>query len=347
MSASHECRTSLFASSLAALLFTVGQAFQPAIPPVSAAPPATESKKAETPVTKPVQEAPPPATSGGTLIKRKKPSDQSPAPSKTAPPVDAPPTKAPHSKSAPKDDKPLKPESSPAKPAGKSEKTTDKPEKPVAPDDEALLKSLGTNKDDTEADDVERLERAIAGMRQAQQRIEERDSGKDTQEIQTRVVKDLASLIDALQNPKSPPQDQDQDQNPQNQDQQKQKNKKQKSGKKPRKLSLMSRRQMAQMRQQQQEQQRQREQARRNQEDQPPSDKSKDTSASQAATKAPAANKDRQQELVKDVWGHLPPNVRAELLNVFSEKYLPKYEDLVRRYYEALAEKNRGRTPGR
>jgi hypothetical protein len=29
--------------------------------------------------------------------------------------------------------------------------------------------------------------------------------------------------------------------------------------------------------------------------------------------------------------------------NAFSENYLPKYEDLVKKYYEALAEKNRKR----
>ena len=46
-------------------------------------------------------------------------------------------------------------------------------------------------------------------------------------------------------------------------------------------------------------------------------------------------------KLTKDVWGHLPPHLREQLLNVYSEKYLPKYEELVRQYYEALAEQSR------
>lgn len=49
----------------------------------------------------------------------------------------------------------------------------------------------------------------------------------------------------------------------------------------------------------------------------------------------------------KEVWGHLPPALRRELMNVYSEKYIPQYEDLVRRYYESLAEGNRRRNSSR
>ncbi|MFN0198640.1 MAG: hypothetical protein ACKVT0_17980 [Planctomycetaceae bacterium] len=44
------------------------------------------------------------------------------------------------------------------------------------------------------------------------------------------------------------------------------------------------------------------------------------------------------QKLAKEVWGHLPDSVRDQMLTLFSEKYLPRYEDLIRRYYEALAD---------
>jgi len=47
---------------------------------------------------------------------------------------------------------------------------------------------------------------------------------------------------------------------------------------------------------------------------------------------------------IKDAWGHLPPAMRQQLLNIYTEKFLPQYEDQVRRYYEALAEKKK-RTP--
>ena len=46
----------------------------------------------------------------------------------------------------------------------------------------------------------------------------------------------------------------------------------------------------------------------------------------------------RRRALVDEVWGHLPPAMRERLLNVGSEKLLPKYENLIRRYYESLAE---------
>lgn len=46
----------------------------------------------------------------------------------------------------------------------------------------------------------------------------------------------------------------------------------------------------------------------------------------------------RRRALIDEVWGHLPPAMRERLLNVGSEKLLPKYEDQIRRYYEALAE---------
>jgi hypothetical protein len=57
-----------------------------------------------------------------------------------------------------------------------------------------------------------------------------------------------------------------------------------------------------------------------------------------------AAEQARRQELIKDVWGHLPPHLREAMQNSFSEKYLPKYDELVKKYYESLAEKNRNRS---
>ncbi len=52
----------------------------------------------------------------------------------------------------------------------------------------------------------------------------------------------------------------------------------------------------------------------------------------------------RRRALIDEVWGHLPPAMRERLLNVGSEKLLPKYEGLIRRYYEALAEPDRTRS---
>jgi hypothetical protein len=39
----------------------------------------------------------------------------------------------------------------------------------------------------------------------------------------------------------------------------------------------------------------------------------------------------------KDIWGHLPPELRQEMENVFKEEALPAREDLIRRYYLSIA----------
>jgi hypothetical protein len=52
--------------------------------------------------------------------------------------------------------------------------------------------------------------------------------------------------------------------------------------------------------------------------------------------------------LVREVWGHLPPAVRERVRVDFSETVLPAYDDLVRRYFEALLEEpspRNARTP--
>ena len=54
--------------------------------------------------------------------------------------------------------------------------------------------------------------------------------------------------------------------------------------------------------------------------------------------------RDRQRQILKEIWGHLPPALREKMLNVYSEKYLPRYEDVVRDYFEALAEQGRSPT---
>lgn len=65
---------------------------------------------------------------------------------------------------------------------------------------------------------------------------------------------------------------------------------------------------------------------------------SESTAATEAARDREAALAERRR-LVKDVWGHLPPTMREELLNAYSDRPLPKYDELVRAYFRALAER--------
>jgi hypothetical protein len=43
-----------------------------------------------------------------------------------------------------------------------------------------------------------------------------------------------------------------------------------------------------------------------------------------------------QRPLLREVWGHLPPALRERVPSDFHEAILPAYDDLVRRYFEAL-----------
>lgn len=48
----------------------------------------------------------------------------------------------------------------------------------------------------------------------------------------------------------------------------------------------------------------------------------------------------RQRRLREAVWGHLPPALREQMLNLPQDQLLPKYSEHIRRYYEALAEQD-------
>ena len=48
--------------------------------------------------------------------------------------------------------------------------------------------------------------------------------------------------------------------------------------------------------------------------------------------------------LLREVWGHLPPAMRERVRVDFSETVLPAYDELVRRYFEALLEESPQRT---
>jgi hypothetical protein len=52
-------------------------------------------------------------------------------------------------------------------------------------------------------------------------------------------------------------------------------------------------------------------------------------------------NDNRIADLYKDVWGHLPDKVRQEMDMYFREKFMPRYNDLLRQYYSTIAEQNK------
>lgn len=150
----------------------------------------------------------------------------------------------------------------------------------------------------------------IAEMRRAGELIENQETGKSTQKIQTEVVEKIEELIRQIESAQKISM-----QRKKKSDDQQQANKKQ-------------------------SQQMKKEQGQQKvpQLSQGPARKSSDRLEKGQVT---TGNLPNSNGYIKDAWGHLPPAVRQQLLNIYTEKYLPQYEEQVRRYYEALAEKKK------
>jgi hypothetical protein len=175
------------------------------------------------------------------------------------------------------------------------------------------------------------LERAIQGMRVAHEQIANKKTGESTQQVQQQVVRDLERLIELAKQQ----QQQQQQPNPQSPSQQSQ--------------------QQPRPEQQQQEQPQQdpqpapmpmSESSPQEAEQGPGSEdkqEAEDSEERQELARLREAELARREAMLKEIWGHLPLAVRQKLLNVSGDKYLPKYEDLARRYFEALAEQEKTR----
>ncbi len=173
------------------------------------------------------------------------------------------------------------------------------------------------------------LESAIRGMRDAQLKLEATDAGRPTVDLQQKVIDDLDKLIEAIQ----------------------QQNSSSSSS------SSSSSRAMKHMREQQRKAQQKKKPAGGASEPKPAGAKTQDQAGKEGQDKPEPQDSDeqarqarrkqeeeeRRRKLSQDIWGHLPPNVRDALLNVYNERFLPKYEDVVRKYYDSLAERNKQR----
>ncbi|MCA9003808.1 MAG: hypothetical protein KDA70_00945 [Planctomycetaceae bacterium] len=157
------------------------------------------------------------------------------------------------------------------------------------------------------------IEPIIKEMERAGQLIGEQDQSEEVQRVQKQVVQDLEKLIRLVeQAPKTTMRLQNQ--NNQQQQEQQQKRQDREGMQKQNNDSQLS---------------------------QGPARQSTDRQNEGQAT---SGNLSDKNNYAKDAWGHLPPAMRQQLLNIYTEKFLPQYEDQVRRYYEALAEKKK-RTP--
>jgi hypothetical protein len=59
------------------------------------------------------------------------------------------------------------------------------------------------------------------------------------------------------------------------------------------------------------------------------------------ASESAEARVERRRALLKQVWGHLPEQIREKMLNTSDEEFLPKYEEIIEEYFERLSEEGR------
>lgn len=225
---------------------------------------------------------------------------------------------------APDDDAPV-PEAGDKPPQPEEPLPDEAAEKPT---DDELLKILDAETRQFADEAQDHLQHAFEGMQAARRRIADEDTGAETQKTQERVVKDLEALLALMKNQQSRGQQRPQQNQPQdkNQGQQQSDRQKMQNGQNDPQNSGTSKSST-----------KDKGSANDRRQDGPAADAEERTDAA----RTPTAEQARRMQVIKDVWGHLPPHVREAMLNSVSEKYLPKYEDLVKKYYEDLAEKSR------
>lgn len=189
----------------------------------------------------------------------------------------------------------------PAKPPGKSPPPSDEPPAPEMLDGEDVGQPSA---------DQDPLLHISDEMRMAEQWMTEGKRGPHAQQVQQRIVEDLARLIRQAE-----------------QQQQAQ----QQSGKSQSKPGQQSQRQSAKQSQPMGGGQ-------AGGESNKPAQDSTDRMG-----KAEAARPDPKtfQRLLKDSWGHLPVRDREQVLQHSPEQFLPQYELLIERYYKRLSEQQR------
>ena len=208
------------------------------------------------------------------------------------------------------------------------------PAKPSSTDEE-LLKDLvpgiplGGTEEKTKdgSTELDELDRTITSMRQVGKRLNDGDTSDATRDLQAGILQDIDALIKKLkkQPPPNPNQNSPQDQSPDNEQkpQHSDTQSKPKTQPKPTAGEQPSGKQPTGSG------------AGQKQENKNAGESTEENRQKAQARETALA---RRRALINEVWGHLPPALREKLLNVGSEKLLPQYEELIRRYYESLAD---------
>ena len=202
---------------------------------------------------------------------------------------------------------------------------------------------------DPEEDEKEVWERIVRNMKTVEDRLINKELNDGTRQMQADIVKDLDSLIRSAENP----QGSDGGQGEQGNDNAQKGNKDQSNpqqgnkgnGKKPKgqagSKGNPKNQQSSKNKQpgqgQGQDKQRPSNAAPMGQ-DNEKNQGQKSTNPGTGSNKDQAGDPNKDAELFKDTWGHLPETLRAQM-NAYSsrEKYMDKHHDLIKQYYKTIA----------
>jgi hypothetical protein len=209
-------------------------------------------------------------------------------------------------------------------PAGRDPKA--EPARPRVDDDERLFRRL-TGQPVPEADGTgaaaaaeNPLEKAVAGMRSARERLEQGRTDDETRSVQEDVVRDLQKLIDLAEQAQQQRQQSQSQANRSSQDRQQDRQQGGANASNPQVGGATAGEPRPVPGSQQQE---------------------RAAQSRDIAREATGAGVEEDRDsLFEGVWGHLPPAMRHKLLSLDGGKYLEKYSDLRRLYFKALAGEN-------
>lgn len=192
----------------------------------------------------------------------------------------------------------------------KKKKKTDltKDEKPKPKD--------GDPKDEppAEVDEKEVLERINKNIEAAKKRLEKKDVGDGTQQAQKDIAKDLGALLEQAKK-----QQQNQQQADNNSSPNSGQSKNTQTSKRPRRDSSTK------------------SGTKTNPETQAKESKTNGGGLGRMGEDGPS----KMADLYKDIWGHLPETLRLEMDAYARDKFMVKYNDLLKQYYSTIAEKGR------
>jgi hypothetical protein len=250
-------------------------------------------------------------------------------------------------KARPVEDAPAKKEEPDAKDKDKEQKKPAEP--PRLPDKPKVDDDPDMPPPEEEIDEQEVLNRVAKNMRASEDRLGNKELGEDTQQVQRDIVKDLEDLIRQTQNGGQGGQDNQQDQQnqggQQNQQQQKQRQQQSKGSAGQPKSNQRGQSNQRAQREARRSQKRGQQQRAQGQQQQGPQqnqgDQQQGANNPRAGGSGPQGEQNKIAEVYKDIWGHLPETLRAEMDAYGREKFMTKYEELIKRYYDRAARESR------